>query len=139
MTRETATPRPPLGSGTSPELSLPIWALFPSSPVRGSDPPPGEGRLGGSPALSRGQAVEGRALASTQCRRSGSGGANYTQLAAVAWRWPGVSQLAGSPGLLCGKRCRGVWGQRAGRCGQQPEPGLERAPGGAARPVAGSS
>lgn len=76
-------------------------------------------------------------MASTQCRLCGSGRLIIFQLAAVAWRWPGVSQLTGSLGLLCGKHCEEVWGQRAGRCGQELKTGLEGEPGGAVRPVPG--
>lgn len=37
------------------------------------------------------------------------------------------------------KHCGEVWGQRAGRCWQEPEPGLEEEPGWAAVPIAGSN
>lgn len=135
----TATPRP--APGRSPELGPPRRGSVSLSPsVLSSSFPPSEGRLGGSPILGGCQhAAEGRGLASTQCRLCGSGRLIIFQLAAVAWRWPGVSQLTGSPGLLCGKHCEEVWGQRAGRCGQEPEPGLEGEPGGAVRPVPGSN
>lgn len=76
------------GETLAPALSsgLPTLALFPSPPsVLGSGFSPSEGSLGGSPALrSCQQAVEGRGLASTQCRLCGSRG-----LIILSWQQSG--------------------------------------------------